>query len=262
MDSVSIRLQGGLGNYLFQIACSHSYALKHNKEFFLTESDAIICHNSLNCYKPNILNKVNLLQSKSHNGFEQYVEPAFSYNKIPFIQGNVYLSNYFQSEKYFKEHTKEIRELFSFPEKFVKNIKEKYENYLNEDVCFIHVRRGNYLQTQDFHLVLDLNYYMRAIKEIGKKSTFLVFSDDLEWCKENFPNSDNFVFVEGLKDYEDLLLMSMCKNGIIANSSFSWWGAWLNKNENKKIIAPKTWFGPSFSNFDTKDLYCEDWMKI
>jgi 5'(3')-deoxyribonucleotidase len=100
------------------------------------------------------------------------------------------------------------------------------------------------------------------MKEMPKNSIFLIFSDDIEWCKENFPNiSDKFIFIEGNKDYEDLYIMSKCKNNIISNSTFSWWGAWLNQNENKKVVAPLKWFGSSI-NHNTKDLYCDGWIKI
>jgi hypothetical protein len=262
METVSIRLQGGLGNYLFQIACAYSYALKHNKEMVLTKNDAIVCHEILDCYNSNILNKINF-SSKPNNDFKIFTEPeSFEYKEIPFIKGDVYLKNYFQSEKYFQDYKKEIKELFSFPNEIVNNIKSKYENLLSKKPCFIHVRRGNYLQAQNYHPVQDLSYYMKAIKEMGKTSTFAIFSDDIKWCKENFPDSNNFVFIEGQKDYEDLLLMSLCENGITANSTFSWWGAWFIANESKKIISPKNWFGTSFSQLSTKDLYCENWIKI
>ena len=263
MDNVSIKLQGGLGNYLFQIACAYAYALKHEKEIVLTETDSIVCHEALAFYKFNILNKIQFLSNRNYNDFKIFTEPiSFDYEEIPFIKGNVYLANYFQSEKYFKDYEKQIKELFSFPIEIVEDIKNKHEKLLDKKPCFIHVRRGNYLKTQDYHPVQDLSYYMKAIKEMGKTTTFAVFSDDIAWCKENFPNSENFVFIEGQKDFEDLLLMSLCENGIIGNSSFSWWGAWLIANENKKIIAPKIWFGKSFSQFNTKDLYCENWIKI
>jgi hypothetical protein len=104
---------------------------------------------------------------------------------------------------------------------------------------------------------------MKAIKKMPKDSVFLIFSDDIQWCKENFPDMpEKFRFIEGNKDYEDLYIMSHCKNNIIANSSFSWWGAWLNSNLEKTIIAPATWFGPTLQNNDTTDLYCEGWIKI
>lgn len=268
MDSVSIKLQGGLGNYLFQIACAYAYGLKYQKEMILTENDSVAVHKHLNNYKSNILRKVKLLPTKNYKNFKKYVEPSFSYQEIPFMKGDVYLSNYFQSEKYFKEYEKEIRELFKYPTDLVKDIINKFKNnykidILNDNTCSIHVRRGDYVNQPQNHPTQNMNYYMKSIKRIGIENTyFLVFSDDILWCKENFPDLPNFIFVEGLKDYEDLLLMSFCKNNIICNSTFSWWAAWLNDNKNKIIIAPKKWFGPAYNHFITDDLYKEDWVLI
>ena len=90
--------------------------------------------------------------------------------------------------------------------------------------------------------------------------TYLIFSNDIEWCKKNFIGNQ-FIFIEGEKDYIDLWLMSLCKNNIIANSSFSWWGAWLNTNSDKKVITPKNWFGPAI-NHSTQDLIPEKWFMI
>ena len=92
-----------------------------------------------------------------------------------------------------------------------------------------------------------------------KEYKFLVFSDDIEWCKQVF--DDDFNFIEGEEDYVDLLLMARCKHNIIANSSFSWWGAWLNRNNNKRVIAPKKWFG-SVANLDSKDLLPKGWITL
>jgi hypothetical protein len=103
-----------------------------------------------------------------------------------------------------------------------------------------------------------MDYYRNAIAEFSDDTRFLVFSDDIQWCKENF-KGDNFHFIEGEKDYVDLYLMSLCNNNIIANSSFSWWGAWLNNTPNKKVIAPKQWFGKA-KQLNTKDLIPETWI--
>ena len=109
------------------------------------------------------------------------------------------------------------------------------------------------------HPACNLGYYKEAIK-LMDVNKFIVFSDDMSWCKENFVG-DEFIFMENNSDYIDLWLMSLCDNNIIANSSFSWWGAWLNQNPNKKVIAPKKWFGPAI-NHNTKDLIPESWIII
>lgn len=255
----SARLQGGLGNFLFEIACAYAYSLKHNKKMVLTENDSVVIHNPINTYKSNILRNIEFLPNRDYSDFKVYVEPSFCYQEIPFIEGNAYLLNYFQSEKYFKEYEKEIRELFSFPEEMIDEIKNKYKDILeNRETCSIHVRRGNFLERQQYHVVQNINYYMRAIKKIGMDKTFLVFSDDILWCKEYLPQMDNFNYIDSQKDFEDLLLMSLTNHNVICNSSFSWWGSWLNNNKGKVVIAPKQWFGPAYT-YETKDLYCPEW---
>ena len=171
---------------------------------------------------------------------------------------------YFQSEKYFIDYKKEIREYFTLKQDLVKKLKEKFKNILSNS-CSLHIRRGDYLNLQEFHPVLDLEYYNSAIKKIYNSSTkninFLIFSDDLDWCKNNIRiESKTLNFIKQNDEILDLFLMSFCENNIIANSSFSWWGAWLNENENKKIVTPKKWFGDNYTQNNTKDLYCDKWI--
>jgi hypothetical protein len=262
-EEVSIKLQGGLGNYMFQITSAYVYALKHNKKAIFSTDDAFVGHNHLESYKNNILSKIDFVKSKNFNGFNVYSEPQFNYNEIPNINGSVYLNGYFQTEKYFKEHTKEIRDLFSFSEEYKNLIKEKYKDLLIGNTCSIHVRRGDYLKLPNHHPVQSLNYLMKGVREMPEDTRFLIFSDDINWCKQNFPEvPEKFIFIEGNPDYEDLLLMSLCKNNIIANSSFSWWAAWLNENVDKKVIAPSKWFGTANITNNTKDLIPETWKII
>ena len=126
-DKVSIILQGGIGNNLFQIACAYAYSLKYNKELVLVNEKIGIVHNSLDTYKNNILSKVNFVEKYDVSKFKVYNEPEFHYTEIPNIE-NAYLYGYFQSAKYWEGYEKEIRELFSFPEEIVNSIKEKYKD--------------------------------------------------------------------------------------------------------------------------------------
>ena len=114
----------------------------------------------------------------------------------------------------------------------------------------------------NFHPQQSLDYYKQAIETVGPDKTFVIFSDDIEWCKQNLDFIGSKFFISGNKDYEDMYLMSLCNNNIITNSTFSWWGAWLNKNENKIVISPKIWFGKNNSHLDTSDLYCDKWIKL
>jgi len=264
---VTIKLMGGIGNVLFQIAAAYAYAKKTNKELKLTTNDFNVVHKHLDSYKENILHNVDFLNNYNTKGFKSFTEPGFNFTEIPNINGNVMLIGYFQAENYFKDYLGDIKKLFEFPLQIVNNVskvvKTKYKiDMLADNICSIHVRRGDYLKSPDHHPAQSLNYYMKAMKKIGMDKKFLVFSDDIEWCKNNFPDMDNLTFVEDFMDYEDLCLMSLCNHNIICNSTFSWWSAFLNKNPKKKIIAPSIWFGKAYANYNIKDLYCEDWKIV
>ena len=128
-------------------------------------------------------------------------------------------------------------------------------------VFSIHFRRTDYLQYSDAHPVPSYEYYAEAIEKFDSYDLGFVFSDDIEWCMNlDLLNTGKFIFSNN-SNYEDMYLMSQCKGHILANSSFSWWGAWLNDDPNKEITVPKVWFGPKLSN-DTKDLIPSDWNVI
>jgi hypothetical protein len=256
---VSCYLQGGLGNYLFQIATAYSKSLDLNKKFVINPKNIQVVHKPITFYTDNILK--NIVFDNNFNPIEIYYEPYFHYTPIPDFMLPTQLYGYFQSEKYFKHNRDKILDFFSC-NNVIEKIYDKYKIALNNDTCSIHVRRGDYLNLIDHHPVQDMEYYKKAISIVGYEKTFFIFSDDIGWCKENFNFLDNVIYCENNKDYEELYLMSLCKDNIIANSSFSWWGAWLNKNDTKKVISPKKWFGPSKSNFVTDNIYCEKWVVI
>ena len=137
---------------------------------------------------------------------------------------------------------------------------EKLKKKINGKSISLHVRRTDYVTSNGFHPVQTVEYYNKAIETIGSYDQILVFSDDINWCKENL-NYDNVLFVENQDNLEDMWLMSLCDHNIIANSSFSWWGAWLNQNKDKIVIAPKNWFG-SQSNLNDLDIIPNNWVKI
>ena len=136
----------------------------------------------------------------------------------------------------------------------------------DEPPISVHVRRGDFLINSGNHYNLSLDYYEKAISLLPRvydscDLPVLVFSDDPDWCKEQKLFEDNrFMISEGNSAYVDMCLMSMCSWHVIANSSFSWWGAWLS--DSKKVIAPSKWFGPNNAANDTKDLYCEEWVVV
>jgi len=260
MNIVSTRLMGGLGNMMFQIATSYSVALRDDKEMICDTRNMMIPHKPYSFYTNSVFRNVkfsNTLTNSNHLG-----EGEFNYTPIPKLDGNIKLVGHFQSEKYFINHRNKILELFEIDDVTKNYLFEKYREIINKDTCSIHVRRGDYLGLKNHHPIQPIEYYLQAIKLIGEDKHYVIFSDNIKWCEDNFKFLNNKTFISDNKDYEDLYLMSMCKNNIIANSTFSWWGAWLNKNKDKKVIAPKQWFGVSNSHLDTSDLYCEKWITI
>jgi hypothetical protein len=208
-----------------------------------------------------------LIQEGRINLQSVYSERNFKFNpQVLTLSPNTDLYGYFQTEKYFKKYRKEILQTFTFKEEYsigaTTFLSEKINSTsMYKDVVSLHVRRGDYTLYPNHHPVCSDDYYQSAIGKFNlENSVFLVFSDDIEWCKKKF-EGENFIFSDTDNPYLDLAIMSLCDHHIIANSSFSWWGAWLNISEDKKVIAPSKWFGPLLAN-DTSDIYCENWIKI
>ena len=256
---ISCKLQGGLGNQMFQIAASAALAMRNNDEFCYDLEDHYLPFQGEKAdnYVDNIFRKI--VFSSDIDKSNIYKESKYSYSKIAY-SNNLFLVGYFQSEKYFSDKEKEIRHLFSIDSHTRNFIKEMYGRLLTKRTTSIHIRRKDYLKFKDIHPVCKKEYYLEAIKYLPEAEKYLIFSDDIEWCRENFRDRC-FEIISGEKDYIDLFLMSCCDNNIIANSSFSWWGAWLNSNPDKRIVAPKTWFGPGVKR-DTRELIPNGWKVI
>jgi hypothetical protein len=173
----------------------------------------------------------------------------------------VSLFGFFQSEKYFKHIRKDILKDFTFTEDYLEPCKKMLMDVTNP--IALHIRRSDYVN-YSHHPICDINYYKEALTHFGPEREVIIFSDDPEWClDESTFDNDRFLVSQTNDQYLDLCMMSLCSDFIIANSSFSWWGAWLSTSKNKKVIAPKTWFGPPLDKVnDTKDLYCEGWIVI
>jgi hypothetical protein len=262
MKEVSTILMGGLGNFMFQVATTYAYGKKYNKSVGFNCQEARGPHKHVTEYDKNVFKDINLYHTPTGEGRRQLNETGFQYDELKDLpDSNVLLYGYFQTEKYFKEYESDIKKLFM---SYEVDIKEEIKNVLEtRHTCSIHVRRGDYLNSPNHHPTQNMNYYMKAIRQMPKDTIFLIFSDDIAWCKQNFPDlPEKFIFVEGNRDYEDLYIMSRCKDNIICNSTFSWWAAWLNNNPDKKVIAPSQWFGPAYAHYNTEDLYCEGWIKI
>lgn len=245
------KLQGGIGNQLFQWATTYSLASRYKTNYafelsyFFTNQRPLLLHKFSGVKIPSVTSVYPL----------QIVHDDFIFKNI---QDNSFLSGYWQSEKYFIEYKKEILEILSPTEPQKNNLLEKYPILL-DDVTSIHVRRGDYVNLQNIHPLQSIDYYKTAIQKLNAKS-ILVFSDDLDWCRKLFTDKNYHFFAES-DEIAVLHAMSLCKNNIIANSSFSWWGAWINLNTQKRVIAPKMWFGENGPK-NWQDIYCDNWEII
>ena len=179
-----------------------------------------------------------------------------------------YLQGYWQSQRYFEKYLTVIRDDFKFKLPLNDKNIQVADRITQVNAVSLHVRRGDYVsnkKTTDFHGLCSIEYYCDAIKNISSKiinPVFFIFSDDIAWAKENVPIEFPRHYVEhnqGIESFNDMHLMSLCCHNIIANSSFSWWGAWLNSNQNKIVIAPKKWFANSIN---TKDLLPDGWISL
>lgn len=250
---------GGLGNVLFQISTGYSYSLDKEIPFYINKSNIAMSHASIEKYMTNIFRN---LEFTNLNMMNVYNEPNFHFNEIPFFNEKTLIKGYFQSEKYFVQNRDRLLNLYQIDDITKEYLFKKYGEILKNKTCSIHVRRGDYLNLPNHHPTQSIEYYKKSIEMIGEENYFLIFSDDIKWCEENFDFIKNKIFIKNDFDYQDLYLMSMCNYNIICNSTFSWWGSWLNTNENKKVIAPSKWFGTSYSHFNTNDLYCDNWIII
>ena len=196
------------------------------------------------------------------------------FNKCP---DNINLDGYFQTEKYFKNVDKELREDFQFQDEIYKPCKEMIDSLGDGRKIFLHIRRGDpklqwaYVNQSQAHPLQTWDYYERALEQFPDDIPVVVFSDVIDWCKEqDFFKPDRFVMSETTDEFADgqrvpwtdLCLMSLCTDAIIANSSFSWWGAWLIDNPDKTVVAPKKWFGPQYDHYHMDDLIPEGWIQV
>jgi len=271
MITITIGTNGRFGNQMFQYASLMGIATKQNCLYGINyyngnkiswndfTDDEEINKNTLVLTKPFQLSALHCEEKYNiiNEGYSNYhFVPEF------FNTGdNVHLHGYFQTEKYFKHIESTIRSEFTFRPEIINTAKSYLKDKQEYETVAIHVRRGDYLKYKH-HGACDLNYYTNALSHFTDKSyNFIVVSDDIEWAKSTFVGSDNFFISESHNQFVDMCLMTLCNHNIIANSTFSWWGAWLNVNTNKKVIAPSRWFGPNVP-LNTKDLYVPGWIVI
>lgn len=255
---ISCNFMGGLGNQLFQSAHALSQGWKHNRPVVFTPNSFTPGQGrGTENYLKNIFRNLNF--TNQVNEFVTVSEPSFEYSGVSPKDENTSFYGYFQSTKNWFGFNDRIRDMFQPDEETLNYFYSKYPKLSNPNTLSIHVRRSEYLKLSHIHPTITLEYLSEAIKKIQNISTVFVFSDDHEFVNKNLSFPD-VVFVEESEDYMELWLMGLCQNHIISNSTFSWWGTFLNKNTNKKIVAPSVWFGPEGPN--AKDIYEQNWDLI
>ena len=248
---------GRLGNQMFQYAALRGLAAAKGYEWcippFSTDN-----HSLGNCFVMGSVKSTNqYILDRGHAPV--VVEKQFHFDDELFslCPNDVSLSGFFQTEKYFKHIESQIRDDYTFHDEILNPCKEMIES-LDEKPLFLHVRKCS-----SQHPPQPIEYYEEALKHFSEDQPVIVCSDSPDWVKEQeFFSDDRFLISESTEHtpYVDLCLMSLCSGAIIANSSFSWWGAWL-QNDSGKVIAPDPWY-ESKANLDTRDLIPERWIKL
>lgn len=279
-NMIIVKLGGGLGNQMFQYATAKALSVTASTELKLDIShferkipketprnyrldifpnikESIASKYEINKlirqFNVDFLNKVyKNFNIKILNFNKKYIpERSILYSPIA-LNGkrSIYLDGYWQSEKYFDTVSNVIQECFNLDFLYHHENLQPFIDRIQQEISVsIHVRRGDYATYHSntiYHEIADLNYYKKAITRISEtvsgNLTFFIFSDDIPWCKKNLVIPFKHIFINTGEEYHDLFLMSNCRHHIIPNSSFSWWAAWLNRRNDKTIIAPKRWF--------------------
>ncbi len=259
---------GRLCNQMFQYAALKGLARKIGADIIIPNYETAVDDGIGNMLRTELFDSfdINVQTGLLNNGHAPVVQERFFhfdeelFNHCP---DHVSLQGYFQSEKYFKHIEEEIRDDFIFHSEISKPCKEMIEGV--ENPIALHVRRTDYINNSENHFNLPVEYYKAALDHFDSDRNVIVFSDDSGWChNEPLFSDDRFIISDNEDNRVDLCLMSMCSDFIIANSSYSWWGAWLSSNPNKKVIAPVQWFGKTgyTKNHNTKDLIPDGWTRI
>lgn len=287
MTILSCKLMGGLGNQLFQIFATISLAFSTGKVFLFPYSDILTTGITRPTYwhtlLDGLLNNTTWKTAESDNpricSLPQIGEKGFEHDDMVIIRVNLEkkpacLNGYFQTYKYFEKHYDTIIHQIG--------LRAKQEEIRNKTTLMnnglpnvsLHFRLGDYVSKQSHHPIMSIKYYMgaltRIIDQIGTHTFRVIYfgeKDDettikicIKILEKKFPNL-NFVKADLDEDWEQMLLMSLCDHNVIANSSFSWWGAYFNANKNKIVCYPTNWFGPALRH-DTKDLCPPSWVRI
>ena len=247
---------GRLCNQMFQYAAVKGIAANRGFEFCIpypSGNNEWEDHQLFNCFDIDVVCGYIMHDYVTESGFE------FDENLFNNVPDKTSLVGYFQTEKYFTHIKNQIKKDFKFKDYIYDACNEAVDNIKNP--ISLHIRRTDFISNPN-HYSLPIEYYVEALKYFDSSREVIVFSDDTKWCEEQkIFSSDRFLISQEQDNYHDLCLMTLCEDHIIANSSFSWWGAWLA--ENNRVIAPKDWFGNSNNkHLNIEDIIPERWIKI
>ncbi|MBM4224328.1 MAG: alpha-1,2-fucosyltransferase [Gammaproteobacteria bacterium] len=257
---ITSRLQGRTGNMMFQIAHGFVKSLEYNRQFIVPSEESSSKH-----LEKNLFRKLDFLITKiPPPETSKHIWGSFTYDKVdePSNEIPTVYAGWYQSEKFFGNYSQVIRDLYSPTYEFIQKAINDFPFLKDSVVTALNVRRGDYLTQPTRHPVITTEYINEAYKQLPSHDKLIIMSDDIEWCKTNI-NLPNSVFIEPNKywDHEGIWLLSLCHHFIISNSTFSWWGSWLSKFNNKVVVSPSIWFGPDVID-NPKDIWCDDWIKI
>lgn len=298
MDKKIVKLNGGLGNQMFQFAFSYALAKKTGAEilydysyFSETDNELARIRNyelaafNLECPEAGGNDIDLIVPEDARKLYEKFLGDVFKIKKFAPQKNMVrqsdaykyskrfsdpkmyYYEGYYQNEKFFKEYRNELIECFSIKGELDEKNQSVIDAINSTESVSLHIRRGDYVTLQcskDFHGLCPLDYYQKAIEYIAKKVKkphFYLFSDDIDWIVKNLKIDYPYTIINFNQDkgWLDLNLMKNCKHNVIANSSFSWWAAWLNENPEKIVIAPKNWVAKKNVKCD---IVPKDWVKL
>jgi hypothetical protein len=257
---ITCRLQGRTGNMMFQIANAYAQSIKYNRQFTVPSNESSSNHLEKTLFRKldfNIKLSDQVIGTKYRN-----LPFHFSTDTEPETTTPTAYQGWVQSEKYFIDYSEHIKDLFSYPKEFLTKVLDYYPFFQDKTVAAISVRRGDYLTFPTRHPVVSKEYLDEAYKKLPYHDVLLVMSDDPQWCKDNLSYTNMVISNNNMFwDAEGLWLLSLCDHFIIYNSTFSWWGAYLSRSTNKKVIAPECWFGPDIDSI-TSDIYCHGWEVV
>ena len=265
ITSTRIGRYGNLCNSMFQFAavigmakkCAHTYAIPYNESYFDV---------NYNCTNTSIFDGFDL-DVHTYDGRQLLEEVEFPFHYIDAKIGNqTDMIGYFQSEKYFENAIEEVRAQFQFKEEKKEPVDLKIDigDYPDPaNTTSLHIRLGDYESKRDFHPAQPASYWQQAMEE-AQLDNVVIFSDDKERAEKMFGGNKRVTYADEKDPFSALYHMSLCKNNILCNSTFGWWGAWLGEANtvDKVIVAPKLWFGPGHATLDPKDIIPERWLKL